>query len=70
MMALYAVYFMFSWHIWPYRQNTYGILLQNVSTGLELFWDDFQKKIRVRPEPAPFHSNLRFLEFVFLCTAP
>ena len=27
-----------------YRQNTYGILLQNISTGLELFWDDFPKK--------------------------
>ena len=27
-----------------YRQNTHGILLQNSSTGLGLFWDDFQKK--------------------------
>ena len=24
-----------------YRQNTHGILLQNISTGLGLFWDDF-----------------------------
>ena len=29
-----------------YRQNTYGILLQNISTGLELFRDDFQKQIK------------------------
>ncbi len=27
--------------IGAYRHNTYGILLQNISTGLQLFWDDF-----------------------------
>ena len=27
-----------------YRQNTHGILLQNISTGLGLFWDDLKKK--------------------------
>ena len=27
-----------------YKQNTHGILLQNISTGLELFWDDFPNK--------------------------
>ena len=26
------------------KKNTHGILLQNISTGLELFWDDFQKE--------------------------
>ena len=32
------------------KQNTHGILLQYISTGLEQFWDDFpHKKIRVRP---------------------
>ena len=34
-----------------YRQNTYGILLQNICTGIEVFWDDFPKKIGVRPGP-------------------
>ena len=27
-----------------YRQNTHGLLLQNISTGLGLFWDDFPHK--------------------------
>ena len=27
------------------EQNTHGILLQNISTGLGLFWDNFQKTI-------------------------
>ena len=44
-----------------YKQNTHGIVLQKISTGLELFWDDFPKnKI-----PTHFHSKLGFLEFVF-----
>ena len=30
--------------VYIYRQNTHGILLQNISTGLGLFWEDFQKK--------------------------
>ena len=29
-----------------YKQNTHGILLQNISTGLGLFWDDFPKQIK------------------------
>ena len=37
---------------------------QNISTGLELIWDDFQtKKFRVRPGPTHFHSNLGFFFF-------
>ena len=27
-----------------YKQNTHGILLQNISNGLGLFWDDFPNK--------------------------
>ena len=27
-----------------YRQNTHGILLQNITTDLGQFWDDFRKK--------------------------
>ena len=50
-----------------YRQNTHGILLQNISTGLWLCWDDFPKKIQVRPgPPTHFHGNLGFLEFFSL----
>ena len=43
-------------------------VLQNISTGLGLFWDDFQqrKKFRVRPGPTHFHSQLRFREFFSL----
>ena len=26
------------------HDNIHGILLQNIPTGLELFWNDFQKK--------------------------
>ena len=51
-----------------YRQNTYGILLQNISTGLELVWDDFPKKNSdwdLDP-PTHFHSNLGFFEFFSL----
>ena len=50
---------------------THSILLQNISTGLELFWDDFPpKKFRVRPGPTThFHTKLGFFEF-FLCKAP
>ena len=31
--------------MYTHKQNTLGILLQNISTGLELFWDDFSKNI-------------------------
>ena len=59
-----------------YRHNTHGILLlllQNISTGLGLFWDDFpQNKITERDldPPTHFHSNLGFLEKKILCKAP
>ena len=58
-----------------YRQNTHGILLQNISTGLGLFWEDFpKKKFRVRPRPTHppthFHSNLGCLEFFFSLQSP
>ena len=48
----------------------YGILLQNISTGLGLLLDDFpnNNKIWVRPGPTPpthFHSQLEFLHFVY-----
>ena len=46
------------------RQNTYGILLQNISNGLELFWDDLKKKFRVRH--THFRSNLGFLRKNYL----
>ena len=49
--------------------QTDGILLQNISTGLGLFWDDFptKQKFRVRPGPTShFHSNLGFFEFFSL----
>ena len=55
-----------------YRQNTYGILLQNISTGLELFWDDLKKKNSewYLDPPTHFHSNLGFLEFFSFAQPP
>ena len=46
----------------------YTVLLQNISTGLELFRDDFQKKnSECDPDPPThFHSKLRFVEFFSL----
>ena len=39
-------------------------LLQNISTGLELFWDDFQKKVKTWTHPPThFHSKLGFFFF-------
>ena len=53
-----------------YRQNTHGILLKNICTGLGLFWADFpttttNSEWDLDP-PTHFHSNLGFLEFCFL----
>ena len=57
-----------------YKHNTHGILLQNSSTGLELFWDDFPKIIRVRIEPTHPPTSIVnadfFIFFYFLCNAP
>ena len=55
-----------------YRQNTHGILLQNISTGVEQFWDDFPK---INPHetwtpPTHFHTKFGFFEFFFLCKDP
>ena len=33
-----------------YKQNTHGILLQNISTGFELFWDDFPTNKQIPSE--------------------
>ena len=57
-----------NFHQCIYRQNTYGILLQNISTGLKLFWDDFPQKNSewdLEP-PIHFHSILGFLDFFSL----
>ena len=46
------------------RQSTHRRLLQNISTGLGLFWDDFpQNKFRVRP-------GTTVISDFFLCQAP
>ena len=45
-------------------------LLQNISTGLGLFWDDYKKILRDLDPPTHFHGQLGFLEFVLLCKAP
>ena len=38
-----------------------GILLQNISTGLELFWDDLKKNSESDLDPPThFHSKLGF----------
>ena len=55
-----------------YRQNTHGILLQNISTGLGLFWDDFPPKkipseIWTHPPTSIVISD--FVEKI-LCKAP
>ena len=51
------------------RSNT--VLLQNISTGLGLFWDDFQQQQNPSETwTTQFHSiNLGSLE-CFLCKAP
>ena len=52
-----------------YRQNTHGILglLQNINTGLGLFWDDFPKKSKWDLDPPThFHINLGFFEKKFV----
>ena len=47
-----------------YIQNTHGILLQNISTVLELFWDDFPKQNKIPSDTwTHFHSKLGY----FLC---
>ena len=55
-----------------YRQNTYGILLQNISTGLQLFWDYFFHK--KNPSETWTHppTSIVISDFFlfFLCTAP
>ena len=52
-----------------YRHNTHGVgLLQNISTGLGLFWDDLPQQQNI--SPTHFHSNLGFLEKKILCKAP
>ena len=54
-----------------YRQNTHGILLQNISTGLGVFWDDFEEQNSAwdLDPPTHFHSNLGFKKKI-LCKAP
>ena len=59
--------------LYIYRQNTHGTvtLLQNISTGLRLFWDNFPTKQKILSEtwldpPTHFHSNLGFLAFFSL----
>ena len=57
-----------------YRQNTHGILLQNISTGLGLFWDDFHQKKKNIPSETWSHppTSKVFLDFFyfFLFTWP
>ena len=55
-----------------YKQNTYGILLQNISTGLGIFWDDFtgtQNPSETWTHPPTSIVNSDFLNFLF-CNAP
>ena len=59
--------------MYNYRQNTHDILLQNIRTGLGLFWDDFPTTTNSEWDldpPTHFHSNLEFFEFCFRCKAP
>ena len=50
------------------RQNTHGILLQNISTGLGLFWDDFPiKKIQSKTWT---HPPTSIVISDFFCKAP
>ena len=48
-----------------YRQNAHGILLQNNSTGLGLFWDDFPHKKFGWDLDTHFPSNVGFWEKKF-----
>ena len=51
-----------------YRQNTHGVLLKNISTGLGLFWDDLKKNIPSETWTHPPTSTviLDFWNFFFL----
>ena len=52
-----------------YKQYTHCILLQNISTGLKLFWDHFPKKQNSEWDldpPTHFQSKLGFFEFFSL----
>ena len=55
-----------------YRQNTHGILLQNISTGLGLFWDDFPKKKKKKKTWTHPPTSIVISDFLnfFLCKAP
>ncbi len=55
-----------------YKQNTRGILLQNISTRIELFGDDFPHKKNLSEtwiQPLTSIVNSDFLN-LFLCKAP
>ena len=49
-----------------YEQNTHGILLQNISAGLGLFWDNFPKKNPSETWTHPPTSTVEFLNFFTL----
>ena len=42
------------------RPNTHGILLQNITTGLWLFWDDLKKKTWTHPPTSIVISDFSF----------
>ena len=55
-----------------YRQNPHGILLQNISTGVEQFWDDFPKRkilIETWTHPPTSIVNSDFWRQKIICKA-
>ena len=52
-------------------QMVIGILLQNISTSLELFWDDLKKNSEWDLDPPThFHSKLGFFLILLLFLKP